>query len=655
MKKITLFFTITFFTATIFAQQSNDILMTVGQKKVTADEFYHIYKKNNSDNLNKESLDEYLELFKNFKLKVVEAESLKMDTSKAFINELSGYRTQLAKPYLTENKKIEELIKEAYNRSKNEFKLDIIFIKVSQNASEKDTTLAYEKVLKIRDRIIQGEDFEKVAIETSDDRAVAKNKGHLSFLPALKMPYSIQSFVINTKKGTFSQPIRTNYGYYIVKLADKRKAKGFYKVAHIMISTSNKMTKDELKSKKEKIDSIYSRIMTGDRFEDLVKFSDDKGTAKKGGELPEFTTRKMVPEFENAAFALKHSGDISKPIKTNFGWHIIKLIKKRPQDSFEKQKDNLRKMIEKDTKRKEIIKYYVTKKLKSDYNFKETGEYSYIANIVDTSVFNKNWKMQIGNFKGINIFSLEKKEYTDIDLGYFIEKTQKRTKQDLNIFINNMYNDFIYETLVETEQSKLEDNNIEFKYLMQEYHDGMLLFDLMKKEIWDKASEDSIGLKKFFKSNANKYNNQIDFDISVFKYDSQETSDLSIKLLNRSRKKYHDEKLVSVVNKKGGNLKLLESGSFSKGENIYADRILKINDNNNLKKNQKIVTYPTENIFIYLNGTKKSKIKPFNEIKGLVISDYQNYIEKKWLKELSNKHKININKTVLDKIKFSLK
>ncbi len=653
MKKFTLILLLVFFSTLIFAQKEV-VLLTVGDKKVSKEEFSYIYKKNNSDNLNKQSLDEYLELFKNFKLKVVEAESLKMDTSLSFINELSGYRNQLEKPYLTESVKIEEFVKEAYNRNKTEIKLDIIFIKLSKNATPKDSTLAYEKAMKIKERILKGENFEKVASETSDDRQVAKNKGHLSFLPSLRIPYSIQNHAFGPNKNELSNPIRTDFGYYLVKLVDSRPAQGFFKVSHIMISAPKQMKEEEKKLKKQKVDSIYSRILAGDKFEDLVKFSDDKGTAKKGGQLPEFTTGRMVPEFEKAAFALNKVGDISKPVKTQFGWHIIKLLDKRPPESFEKQKEKLKKVVEKDPDRKTRIKNYVNKKLKKQYNFKEVGKYTSFYNLVDSTVFTGKWKMPSLKIKSILLFTLDNKDYYTDDFAKFIEAKQKRkSKREIKSYVDKMYNDFVSQSLSETEKNNLEKNNLDFKYLMQEYHDGMLLFDLMKNEIWDKASEDTIGLKKFYEKNISDYKNQLNFDLSIFKYKNIKTFKLASKLLSK-RGKYNDDKLLKKINKKGELLTKVSKGEYSKGENVYADKVFEMKKNNKLSAKQKIINLPKEKVLVYINGTKISKQKPFEEVKGIVISDYQTELEKKWIENLKKKYKISVNQNVLKSIKKSL-
>ncbi len=652
MKKFTLILLLVFFSTLIFAQ-NEDVLLTIGDKKVSKEEFSYIYKKNNSDNLNEQSLDEYLELFKNFKLKVVEAESLKMDTSSSFINELSGYRNQLAKPYLIENVKIEEFVKEAYNRNKTEIKLDIIFIKLSKNATPKDSTVAYEKAMKIKERILKGESFEKVASETSDDRQVAKNKGHLSFLPSLRIPYSIQNHAFGPNKNELSDPIRTDFGYYLVKLVDSRPAQGFFKVSHIMISAPKQMKEEEKKIKKQKVDSIYSRILEGDKFEDLVKFSDDKGTAKKGGELPEFTTGRMVPEFEKAAFALNNIGDISKPVKTQFGWHIIKLLDKRPPESFEKQKEKLKKVVENDPYRKNLIKNYVNRKLKKQYNFKEAGKYTNFYKLVDSTVFLGKWKMPKLKTKS-KLFTIDNKDYYTDDFAKFIEAKQKRrSKGEITPYVDKMYNNFVAESLNQTEKNNLEKNNLNFKYLMQEYHDGMLLFDLMKKEIWDKASEDTIGLKKFYEKNISNYKNQLNLDLSIFKYKNDKTFKLASKLLAK-RGKYNDDKLLKKINKKGELLTKVSNGEYSKGENVYADKVLNMKKNNKLSAKQKIINLPKEKVLVYINGTKISKQKPFEEVKGIVISDYQTELEKIWIENLKKKYKISVNQSVFKSIKKSL-
>ncbi len=651
MKKIGLL-SVFIFLSTIIFSQKDETLLTIGDKKISGDEFMYIYKKNNSDNINKESVDDYLKLFTNFKLKVTEAENLKMDTAEAFKKELAGYRTQLAKPYLTENIKWKELTDEAVNRAEKEVKLDIIFVKLERNSSPEDTLKSYNKALKIRERLMQGENFDTVAVQTSDDRNVKNNKGHLSYLKPLKIPYNIQNFAFSAKKGDISMPLKTDYGYYIVRLADMRPAQGFVKTAHIMIA-SNKNMPDSLKeAAKNKIDSIYNRLKNGDKFEELAKLSDDKASGKKGGELPEFTTGRMVPEFEKAAFALQKPGDISEPVQTRFGWHIIKLISKRPPDDVEKQRDKIKKTVENDRERKEIVKNFVINKLKNQYDFKEINSPEIMKDLLDSTIFDGKWKMPLTKRPDKELFSLNGKKYFDRNFAEFIEKNQKRTKnKDFESLIKDYFEDFVYQILTDTEINNLEKTKPEFSYLLKEYHDGMLLFDLMKKQIWDKASEDSIGLKKFYEDNYDSlYSKQITYNISVFKYQKLKDAKKALKYLKKG--KYSDSLTVSKINK-GDTLRfyMLDAGEYSKGENIYADKIFNEKD----FSGKKVFNYPKDKLIIFVKGKKISKGKPFDEIRGVVISDYQNYLEKKWLDELRKKYPVSVNESELKKIKDSLK
>jgi peptidyl-prolyl cis-trans isomerase SurA len=654
MKKIVALSLIVFISLTVFAQ-SGKPLLKIGSKSISSEEFIRLYKKNNSNNLNEQTVDEYLELFKNFKLKVIEAENLKMDTSKAFREEFNGYKDQLAKPYLAEKMKYEAFVEEAYLRNQKEVKLDIIFVKVSVNASPEDTLNAYKKALKIHERISQGEDFEKVAIETSEDRGVEKNKGHLSFLKPIRIPYNIQNYAFSVNAKELSGPIKTDYGYYLVRLVDTRPDQGFVKVAHIMIAENDQMTVEDKKRKKEKIDSIYNSLKNGGKFEDLVNFSDDKATIKKGGELPQFSTGKMVPEFELAAFSLQNPGDYTPPVKTAFGWHIIKLIEKLPPSSPNEQKDEIRKVVETDPERRMLVKEFVTRDLMNKFNFKEVNQPKKIVTLIDSTIYKGKWgKPQNADLNTV-LFELSDKKYTENALADFIANNQKNTKgKSFHDIVKQSNEEFIYQSLTECEKVELEKINPDYRYLMQEYHDGMLLFELMKKEIWDKATEDTIGLKKYYEENQSVYNNQTEFDISVFGYEDETYLASAEKLLSESRDKYNDSLIVAVV---AGNNKeafsLIENGSYTKGQNIYADIIFKMTENGTLSENQKILKREPDNVLIYINNKRISKTKPFDEIKGVVIADYQNYLEDEWMKELKMKYSIKVNKKELKKIKAS--
>ena len=331
-----------------FAQTSNPVLMTINNKPVLKSEFEYIYNKNNSNNsLDKKTLDEYVDLFVNFKLKVEEAKSQGIDTTKSFITELAGYRSQLTKPYLTDSRVDDALLHEAYDRSKEDVDVSHILIRIPQNASPADTLKAFNEINAVWKRV-QKEDFSKVAREVSQDQSADKNSGHIGWVSAFRTVYPFESMAFNTPVGSISRPIRTAFGYHILKIHARRNSLGEILVSHIMIFTT-KGEENQNKKAKVTIDSIYQRVQAGDDFGTLAKtYSQDKGSSVKNGELPWFGTGRMVPEFETAAFALKNVGDVSQPIQSEYGWHIIKLMDKKGMAAYDELKADLERKVKHD-------------------------------------------------------------------------------------------------------------------------------------------------------------------------------------------------------------------------------------------------------------------------------------------------------------------
>ena len=324
------------------------VILEVGDHKITKSEFLQIYLKNNpAPKYDQLSLDEYMELFVKFQLKVAEAEALGHDTIPRLVQELDGYKKQLAAPYLIDSSKSEALVQEAYERYKTEIRASHILVKLAPEAQPQDTLNAYKRIMVLRNRIINGEKFEDVATSKggSDDPSVQENKGDLGFFSVFQMVYSFEDVAYKTNVGEVSMPVRSKFGYHLVYVTDKRSARGTIKVAHIMVNCPSHLDNETLSSCKKKINEIYEKAIKGDDFESLAKtYSDDPSSNRRGGLLPDFgtgTLTRMVPEFENAAFDLKNNGDISKPIQTSYGYHIIKRIDWKPIASFEETKKEL--------------------------------------------------------------------------------------------------------------------------------------------------------------------------------------------------------------------------------------------------------------------------------------------------------------------------
>jgi peptidyl-prolyl cis-trans isomerase SurA len=431
IKVISLFLSLVFFSTLLFAQNNEEILLTINNEvKVTKAEFERIYKKNNSNNeasADAKSLDDYVQLFINFKLKVLEAQKLGIDTSKNFVNELKGYRAQLAKPYLTDKDADEKIVAEAYERMKKDIRASHILLKCDPAASPKDSLLAYNNAIKIRNRLIAGEDFGKVAASVSEDPSAKNNHGDLGFFTAFQMVYPFETAAYKLQKDEISMPVRSAFGYHIIKVTDSRENAGQIKVAHIMAATPKDANMENISEAKTRIFEVYEKLKKGEDFSAQAElFSDDKGSAKQGGELPWFSTGRMVPEFEIAAFSLKNKGDFSEPVQTSFGWHIIKLIDKKPLGSFNDLKNEIKNKIARDV-RSDLSKKSMIQKLKNEY------AYSYIAKnldeiikFVDITILEGTWKKDAATKLNKKLFVLNNIEYSQNLFVDFLAENQKK-------------------------------------------------------------------------------------------------------------------------------------------------------------------------------------------------------------------------------------
>jgi len=491
-----------------FAQDNSDpVLMTIDDREVTKSEFESIYKKNNRDSvITKEDLDEYVELFVNFKLKVMEAEELGMDTLSKFTRELNGYRDQLARPYLVDKSVTDSLIREAYDRLQEEVSAAHILIKLPPSPSPEDTLKAYKEIMAIKTKVEESpEKFGEIAQAESEDPSAKTNKGELGYFTSLQMVYPFETAVFNAEVGEIAGPVRTRFGYHLVKVNDKRPARGEIRVAHILIRSEDSDPEDMKASSKKRADEIYAKVTGGDDFAEVAKkFSDDRSSASKGGELPVFGAGRMVDEFEEASFALTEPGQISEPIKTAYGWHIIKLIEKVEKKSFDDSKKELSSKISRDS-RSDITKDTFIRKRKEEYNYQEYRKrLRPFYQALDTSYFTGNWEVPgaLDDSEKV-LFELAGMEYTQAQFGEFLVSKMRSSRAAINteLLINRSFENWVNSEIMDYEDSILENKYPEFKALMQEYRDGILLFDLTDQKVWSKAVKDTLGLEAFYEEN----------------------------------------------------------------------------------------------------------------------------------------------------------
>lgn len=622
--------------------QKDPTVMTINGKPVTKSEFLQIYLKNNNNpKYDKASIDEYLELFKKFKLKVAEAEALGYDTIPKLVKELNGYKEQLARPYLIDSSKNEALIQEAYNRIKEEVRASHILIRTTAKGSPKDTLVAYNRILAIKKRIENGEDFGEVAQKESEDPSARKNKGDLGYFSAFQMVYPFEEAAFNTPVEKVSDPIRTRFGYHLIYVQGKRPATGTIQTAHIMISEKRKNTETKSNAKK-RIDEIYALLQKGEKFEDLAaKHSEDPSSKKSGGKLPAFGTgsnTRMVPEFTEAAFALKNDGDYSKPIQTDYGWHIIKRISWKPVASFDKMKKQLAAKVAKDVRAQQSQASFI-QKLKKEYKFKRKSSKSlaWFYENIDSSFIK-------GDFVASSIptnkllFKMKKAKFYQKDFAEYLDKNRRKINlPDSKKLINQHYKKWEEESIINFEKSILTKKYPSYKALITEYHDGILLYEIMSDKVWNEAMRDTVGLKEFHVKNKEKYRWKTRYDATIFECVSKEVAKRAKKLMGA------DVLTASKVN----NLLNEESSLNSKysTKKFVVDKVdyLK-NCPIKLKKGENpVFEYGGKFYFVKINEIIPVGLKTFEEAKGAITSDYQNYLEKVWLQQLKKKHSIVIN------------
>lgn len=475
------------------AQENNAVIATVNGEKITVSDFRSIYERNLDaiDNEDAKDVVKNLELFINYKLKVAAAYRLKFDTLPNYRKEIEGYKKQLAIPYLRDSAQISKMIADAYYRTKYEVKAKHILIRLSKNATPKDTLNAFNRILKIRDRIVKGEKFEKVAVETSEDpsakgdvkRGIPANKGNLGYFTAFRMVYPFESAAYNTKVGEVSPPFRTSFGYHIVKVDTIRPSKGELEVAHILI-------RGNTPNSKKKIDSVYEKLEKNERFKHLARdYSDDFSTKKRGGKLRKFGSGVMVKEFEDVAFSLQKEGEYSKPFQTKYGWHIIQLIKKHPVQSFEELEPQLRNRILNSPIAK-LSEKAVIAKLNSKYVVTVKDAVKPILSAGNLSSLPENLKKE--GLLRIN----EKEIFVDEFLAYAKGKNQS---------LIDVFSDFKDQQIINYYKNNLEKSEPEYAKTLNEYKDGLLLFELMQQKVWDKSTKDTLGLKEYYGSHQNNY------------------------------------------------------------------------------------------------------------------------------------------------------
>ena len=626
------------------------VLMRIDKHEIKVSEFEYLYQKNLEQQVNRESIDEYVDRFINYKIKVYEAERLGYDTLPRIKSELEGYKNELLQPYLIDKELQEKLVQEAYDRMTKNVNISHLMLARGKNKAEDDAQIA--RMDSIRNCILAGESFNDLVMKYSIDRSKANNKGEYGYISSGIFPYAFEYEAYNTPVGELSKPFLTDYGVHMIRVNGVKPDDGTVEVSHILrLFPRNNVTDSAKLAVKAQIDSIYACIQAGEDFEDLAKrLSQDKGSARNGGKLPAFGRNRMVKPFEEVAFML-HDGEISEPFETNYGYHIIKKYGHKKVGSLddcrqaieEKMKTDERSMLPIKSKVQQVMKelnYKPNDKLHG-YLIKELnkhGQYdsTFVADVVGKSnevlyTFGANQKGVLSDMtKMLN----PKAKYASNEVAAAeIEGNVERLAQQniTDYYARNLY-----------------DLNPDYRNLMNEYRDGTLLFEVMNNEVWNKAKSDEKALEQRFNANPNKY-----------KWDEPHFKGIMIcakndSILNEALSYYAsinnvpEDTITTALNRKfGRNIKMVRVIS-QRGENEMVD---------NIAFAGKAVpsAYAGYPVYTRLMGRVIDQPEEMADVKGLVASDYQDDLEQQWLQGLRKKYKVKIENKILKSLKAKYK
>lgn len=684
-------------------QEVKSALFSINETKVYPDEFMYAYEKSNKNKGETEAIEDYLELYINFKLKVEAAKKAGLDTLPSYQQELKGYLNDIKKPYLATEQVTESLIQETFERLQEEINASHILVRLEENPLPEDTLKAYQKIKDIKQKYTAGQEFSELAFQYSEDPSAKANEGALGWFTAFQMVYPFESAAFATPEGEVSDIVRTKFGYHIVKVNERRETLGRIKLAHIMLRYPQNANQQDSAAVEKKIFTIYDSLQNGgDWFSLANQFSEDLNTKNQGGSLPWFGAGNLPSSLEKAAFDLSQANEISNPIESPYGWHILKLEEKRGVGSLESMRESLERRIQRD-QRSELKISQVLDTLKKDNNFqKNENIYSQLKKI------NLMSDSALANIKKeATLFSIAGEPFT---VGQWLnENSKKGTLKDALL-------EYEKKKILAYEDQQLPEKYPEYKMLANEYRDGLLLFEIMNRKVWDRVSKDSVGLKEFYNQTKESYTTEatVVADVFIFNDTSKITRfknpvqnnyyRLSEPIIYRNKasltaaldslQRYSDTIFVQVEKpasiSKADSLQLYSTlkstinqmellNPINSDENkIYLHLLGRANDNllniyqgleavrsGNFSEGETLlgVKMPAEKGFhqsfnnngdyqlIFVKDKVSARLKTFEESKPELITDYQNYLENKWIEQLKQENQVTINQELLDKLK----
>ena len=626
-----LLFILPFFGVNAQSSAKSETLFTINKKPVSTEEFIYLYRKNHQhkpEEFTKDKIDEYLNLFINYKLKVEEALSRGMDTTATFKKEYQTYRDELLKPYMPDLKLIDSLVAMTYDRLKEEVNASHILIRLAPDAPPEDTLEAYKRISELRKRAIAGEDFASLAADHSEEPGAERTKGNLGFFTAMQMVFPFEQAAYLTPVGGVSNAVRTQFGYHILKVHDRQPSRGEVEVSHIMIRTQEGIEDVEAR---DKIFDIYEQLQKGMDWNELCKqYSEDPASKENGGKLRPFGVGAMasVPEFQDMAFSLKNKGDVSDPVQTQFGWHILRLESKIPLPSYEELKPSLLQRVSRD-ERVTISKEALRKRMRAEFNYIENAETKARITQHADDIVNEN-TAALQSLTDDVLFTMQKKPYPVRGFLQFVaERGDGRNSASSEQRIEQLLNDYVDRVQLGLLEEKVRRESPDYKWLLKEYYEGILLFEIMEKEVWNRAMEDTTGQRNFFNQRSGNYKADERMIGKIFHTAAKGRLEELRGMLGGSPD--------NVANFMSLNKIRQDSGAFQKKDRaIFA--------NVSWSPGSYLAQHNGINYLIVIEKILPPGLQTFEEARPSVISDYQTFLEDSWITELKRKFAVKIEK-----------
>ncbi|MDE6018986.1 MAG: peptidylprolyl isomerase [Muribaculaceae bacterium] len=623
----------------------DEIIMTVNGVDVPRSEFEYLYHKNQQQQVDLQSLEEYAEMFKVYKLKVADALDQRLDTMPTFKQEMEQYKADLASPYMTDSVFLNSLVKEAYDMSRQE--PEAYHIMILKGATIKEQNEAYRKADSILNVLKNGGDFAELAAKYSIDRASNENGGRMGYISSGRFPYAFEKAALSLKPGEISEIVESPQGYHILKGGNTRAARGVVLVEHIMKMVAPTATAEQQAAAKASIDSIYNAVAADpEKFEDLAReLSDDKGSGRQGGKLNWFGAGMMVEPFDSASFAIQVN-EISKPVRSQFGWHVIRKLDAKDPASLEEMKPMVLKRIAspQDDRYKLVEKNLFDKLAKKHKGSLNSTNIQVLCNEVKSNGLDSIWNEKALDASGAGALEIAKIGKRNISLAEWAASVSPMIIPDGDeaaAELENSINNYFNNQLKEAEYNWLYANEPEYKNLLNEYREGSLLYEASLLKVWDKAAKDTDGLNDYFTSHREDYTWTTPHVKGIL---VQAANDSVAEEVKAALKEATDDETYKAVRKQFVGKASIERILMEKGQNPMVDNLI-YGGEPVTPNNKKYTVY-----FIYepklLNAPET-----MTDVKSLVTSDYQNQLETDWVESLKSKYPIKVNQKVLKKVK----